>query len=84
MNKLLKHRIEWLRSRLISELIPSSTYKNLSIAATNGEIAIAQSVFGELIYYSEVKIFNIPFLPWQPENIFIAPNGNLYVSSKIF
>jgi hypothetical protein len=37
-----------------------------------------------LIHYSEVKIFNIPYLPWQPENIFIAPNGNLYVHQKYF
>lgn len=85
MNKLLKHRIEWLRSRLISELISFLNIQEFEYRGlTNGEIAIAQSVFGELIHYSEVKIFNIPYLPWQPENIFIAPNGNLYVHQKYF
>lgn len=78
MNKLLKHRIEWLRSRLISELISFLNIQEFEYRGlTNDEISIAQSVFGELIHYSEVKIFNIPYLPWQPENIFIAPNGNL-------
>ena len=51
---------------------------------TSGEIAMARPVFGDLINYAEVKIFNIPYLPWQPENIFIAPNGNLYVHQKYF
>jgi|LULL01.1.fsa_nt_gb hypothetical protein len=51
---------------------------------TTGEIEMARSVFGHLINYKEVKIFNIPYLPWQPENIFIAPNGNLFVHPKYF
>ncbi|NAS09799.1 hypothetical protein [Acinetobacter haemolyticus] len=51
---------------------------------TQGEIAMAQPVFGNLIDYSQVKILNIPYLPWQPINIFIAPNGNLYVHQKYF
>lgn len=51
---------------------------------TQGEIGMAQPVFGNLIDYSKIRIFNIPYLPWQPTNIFIAPNGNLYVHQKYF
>lgn len=51
---------------------------------TSGEIAIARPVFGDLINYAEVKIFNIPYLPWQPVNIFMAPNGNLFVHKQHF
>ncbi len=51
---------------------------------TTGEIEMACKVFGHAINYKEVKIFNIPYLPWQPENIFIAPNGNLFVHPKYF
>ena len=51
---------------------------------TTGEIEMACKVFGHAINYKEVKIFNIPYLPWQPENIFIAPNGNLFIHPKYF
>lgn len=62
MYNLLKHRIEWLRSRLISELISFLNIQEFEYRGlTNGEIAIAQSVFGELIHYSEVKFSISPF-----------------------
>ncbi|MEK5782811.1 hypothetical protein VXE43_23030, partial [Acinetobacter baumannii] len=33
---------------------------------------------------NEVKIFNIPYLPWQPKDILMAPNGRLFVSQQVF
>lgn len=51
---------------------------------TDGEIKIAKKVFYDLINYHEVKIFNIPYLPWQPKNILMAPNGRLFVNKEIF
>ncbi|MBD3843081.1 MAG: hypothetical protein IE909_14615, partial [Campylobacterales bacterium] len=74
-----------LNARFISSLIiylkiDQFQYRQL----TTDEIEMASSVFGHLINYKEVKIFNIPYLPWQPENIFIAPNGNLFVHPKYF
>lgn len=51
---------------------------------TEGELIIAQKVFSDLINYDEVKIFNIPYLPWQPKNILMAPNGRLFVNKEIF
>lgn len=49
---------------------------------TEGEIKIAKIVFDNLINYDEVKIFNIPYLPWQPKNILMAPNGHLFVNKE--
>ena len=53
-------------------------------ALTEGEVGIAKKVFRDLINYDEVKIFNIPYLPWQPKDILMAPNGRLFVSKDIF
>ncbi|NAR98731.1 hypothetical protein GPS49_07005 [Acinetobacter haemolyticus] len=55
-------------------------YRGLTLA----EIEMARPIFGDLIDYSKIRIFNIPYLPWQPTNIFIAPNGNLYIHQKYF
>lgn len=51
---------------------------------TGGEVEIAKKVFHDLINYNEVKIFNIPYLPWQPKDILMAPNGRLFVSQQVF
>lgn len=51
---------------------------------TDGETALAQSVFGEMIEYDRVRIINYPYLPWQPNDIFIAPNGNIFVGDKYY
>lgn len=85
MIKPSQHYLNRLNARFISSLIiylkiDQFQYRQL----TTDEIEMASSVFGHLINYKEVKIFNIPYLPWQPENIFIAPNGNLFVHPKYF
>lgn len=85
MIKPSQHYLNRLNARFISSLIiylkiDQFQYRQL----TTGEIEMASSVFGHLINYKQVKIFNIPYLPWQPENIFIAPNGNLFVHPKYF
>ena len=51
---------------------------------TVGEIQLAKTVFDHLIQYEEVKILNIPYLPWQPNDIFMAPNGRLFVNRLNF
>ncbi len=85
MIKPSQHYLNRLNARFISSLIiylkiDQFQYRQL----TTDEIEMASSVFGHLINYKEVKIFNTPYLPWQPENIFIAPNGNLFVHPKYF
>lgn len=51
---------------------------------TKGEVSIAKKVFRDLINYDEVKIFNIPYLPWQPKDILMAPDGRLFVHQVLF
>jgi len=51
---------------------------------TDGEILIARKVFRDLIDYQDIKILNIRYLPWQPKDILMAPNGRLFVNNEIF
>lgn len=50
-------------------------YRSLSL----GEIQISKKVYGDLIAYDQVKIMNHPYLPWQPENVLMAPQGYIHV-----
>ena len=45
---------------------------------TPGEIALARSVFGDAIEYSQVRIVRGRWLPFQPRNVVMAPDGNIY------
>ncbi|OOR88177.1 hypothetical protein B0181_08810 [Moraxella caviae] len=49
---------------------------------TAGEITLARSVFGVLMNYEKVRIVNYPYLPWQTDDVLIAPNGWVFVSDK--
>lgn len=46
---------------------------------TQGEIALCQGVFANLIDYSKVLVMNHPYLPWQPKYMFMAPQGYIHV-----
>ena len=85
MFKLIDQSIQILQEHFLASLIVYlKMYKFEYRSLTQAEIELAQQVFGDLINYPEVKIFNIPYLPWQPTNIFIAPNGNLFVHPQHF
>ena len=45
---------------------------------TSGEIALAQSVFGDAIDYAQVTIRRRKWFPFQPKNITMAPSGHLH------
>ena len=45
---------------------------------TSGEIALAQSVFGDAIDYSRVRLVKGKWWPLQPRNTAMAPMGNIY------
>ena len=45
---------------------------------TRGEIALARSVFGDSIDYDRVRIVRGRWWPFQPRNVAMAPNGNIY------
>ena len=85
MNKNLIKLSQKLRENSIYFL-----YKYLKIEdfkyrkLTEGEIQIARKVFKNMINYNTVKIFNIPYLPWQPKDILMAPNCHLFVNKQNF
>jgi hypothetical protein len=45
---------------------------------TDGEVALARSVFGSAIDYSKVTMRRRKFFPFQPRRITMAPRGHLY------
>lgn len=46
---------------------------------TQGEIALCQPIFADLINYTQVKVMNHPFLPWQATGIVMAPMGTIHL-----
>lgn len=46
---------------------------------TAGEITLAKTVFSDLLDYTKVRIINYPYIPWQGSEVFIAPNGQIFV-----
>lgn len=49
---------------------------------TTSEISLAKTVFADLIDYNKVKIINYPYIPWQHDDILMAPNGLIFVLDK--
>src|SRR6476469_365008 len=45
---------------------------------TAGEIAMCRTVFGDAINYSEVRLVEGKWWPFQPRNAAMAPNGHIY------
>ncbi|MGX7895252.1 vgr related protein [Tsuneonella sp. HG222] len=45
---------------------------------SEGEVALAQSVFGSAIDYSKVTIRRRKFFPFQPRRVTMAPRGHLH------
>ena len=45
---------------------------------TTGEIALAQSMFGDAIDYHRVRLFKGKWWPFHPRNAAMAPTGNIY------
>lgn len=49
---------------------------------TDGEMVLARSVFGDLVDYQAVRVVNYPYVPWQADDVFIAPNGFIFVGGR--
>lgn len=47
-------------------------------ALTPGEINLANRVFKDSLEYSKVKIHNKKYMPFQPDNSGMTPNGEIY------
>jgi hypothetical protein len=52
--------------------------KGSARSLTDGETALARSVFGDAIDYAKVRIVRGRWWPLQPRNVAMAPNGNIY------
>nr|WP_294848355.1 vgr related protein [uncultured Sphingomonas sp.] len=50
----------------------------ISRALTQGEIAIAETMFGNAIAYDRVRIVRGKWWPFQPRGIVMAPTGNIH------
>lgn len=55
-------------------------YRSLTV----GEILLCEPVFGHLINYSQVKIMNQPYLPWQPDFVLMAPSGYIHTKNPTY
>ena len=51
---------------------------------TVGEIAMASLLFRDAIDYSRVRIFNRRYMPFQPKNCAMTPNGSMYFHHSCF
>lgn len=49
---------------------------------TDAEIALARSVFSDAIDYARIKVFARKWWPFQPRQVAMAPDGNLWFSPK--
>lgn len=49
-----------------------------SRALTDGEIALARSMFGDAINYDRVRLVRGKWWPFQPRGIVMAPTGNVH------
>ena len=65
---------------LFMRLLKLDQFRCRSLTAM--EIQLCQSVFGNLIDYSQVKVMNHPYLPWQPQHIFMAPCGYIHMRNR--
>jgi hypothetical protein len=51
---------------------------------TEGEVAMAAALFGAAIDYAKVRIHDRRYMPFQPKNGAMTPNGRLYFHRSCF
>src|SRR5687767_3894933 len=51
---------------------------------TQGEIALATTVFGNSINYSQVRVHDQKHNIFQPNNTVVTPNGEIYYPSGLY
>ena len=72
----------WILTLQLAHLLKLEKFRYRNL--TQGEIEMCQTVFGSLIQYQQVKIVNQPYLPWQPNNMFMAPEGYIHIRDLHF
>jgi hypothetical protein len=53
-------------------------------ALTEGEVAMAAALFGRAVDYAKVRIINRRYMPFQPKNCAMTPNGSMYFHHSCF
>jgi hypothetical protein len=66
------------RCKWRSEPSDASQEAMLNRPLTSGEVALACSVFGDAIDYSQVRLFKGKWWPFHPRNAAMAPTGDIY------
>jgi hypothetical protein len=56
----------------------------LARGLTAGEIAMASLLFGGAIDYTRVRVHNRRYIPFQPKNCCMTPNGSMYFHHSCF
>jgi hypothetical protein len=51
---------------------------------TENEIAMASLLFGDAIDYARVRIHGRRYIPFQPKNCCMTPNGSMYFHRSCF
>ena len=51
---------------------------------SEGEIKLASLLFGDAIDFSRVRIYNRRYMPFQPRNCCMTPNGSMYFHRSCF
>ena len=64
----------FIRAYTDSRTMPDDSSRSL----TEGETALARSIFGDAIDYSAVRLIRRKWWPLQPKNVAMAPCGNIH------
>jgi hypothetical protein len=56
----------------------------LARGLTAGEIAMASLLFGGAMDYTRVRVHNRRYIPFQPKNCCMTPNGSMYFHHSCF
>jgi hypothetical protein len=59
-------------------LRPTMATERAARSLTQGEMRLAQSVFGDAIDYSPVRIVRRSWWPFQPKQVAMSPTGNIH------
>lgn len=56
----------------------------MSRSLTANETALAKEIFKDSLDYSQVKIHQSKYIFFQPENVLMTPNGEIYAPAKTY
>jgi len=77
MDEEIKERLRWTRNKF------SHSRRHVR-ALTAGEIALASLLFRDSIDYTRVRIHGRRYMPFQPKNCAMTPNGSMYFHRSCF